>query len=56
MNYFHASNQEELNDAFGKFMADQNNPALLEIHTPTGQNSEILRDYFALLKKNSKKD
>ncbi len=50
VNYFHAANQEELKDAFGKLMADHNRPALLEIHTPTEQNSKILRDYFAFLK------
>ena len=50
--YFRAEDQEQLQQNFTRWIAEQSGPALLEIFTPAEKNAEILLAYFRFLKSN----
>ncbi|OQX77887.1 MAG: 2-succinyl-5-enolpyruvyl-6-hydroxy-3-cyclohexene-1-carboxylic-acid synthase [Bacteroidetes bacterium 4484_249] len=51
--YYSASTLNELKAVLNSFYSNQENkkPAILEIFTPNEKNAEVLKDYFAFLKK-----
>lgn len=51
-NYYKVRNENNLEDIYTKFIADNEAPALLEIFTNNEQSAEGLRNYFSYLKEN----
>jgi 2-succinyl-5-enolpyruvyl-6-hydroxy-3-cyclohexene-1-carboxylate synthase len=50
--YFKAENLSQLERSFSGWLAEKDNPVLLEIFTPAEKNAEVLLEYFRFLKSN----
>ncbi len=52
LNYFSASNDDELKTSYASFLHQNDKPCILEIFTPEKSNDGILLDFFSALKSN----
>ncbi len=50
LEYFKATNEEELKDVLVDFFGFEGKPAILEVFTPAAENAKVLRGYFESLK------